>query len=351
MMRLPAATAAALLLLSACEKSGEAPTVINQETSEAPKIAPVLTTADAVDPHSYAKPLEARVTHVALDLGVDFDTKRVSGTATLDIDRKPDAKEIILDDKGLEIQSITDGEKPLQYKIGAVDEDLGAPLAVTLNPDTKKLVIAYKSAPNAQALQWLSPQQTAGKQHPYLFSQGEAIYNRTWIPTQDSPGIRQSWEANIHVPATLTAVMSAPRTAEPLTQGGETVFSFNMDKPVAPYLIAIAVGDLKFRSLGKRTGVWTEPSIPTLTPSTPMSSITARTCATIIAGDTGSTATTVRVFCAVIAVIAVVPCTPARANAFRSAWIPAPPPESEPAIDRHTGMRPGWDTAAKDRRA
>jgi aminopeptidase N len=261
MMRLPAATAAALLLLSACEKSGEAPTVINQETSEAPKIAPVLTTADAVDPHSYAKPLEARVTHVALDLGVDFDTKRVSGTATLDIDRKPDAKEIILDDKGLEIQSITDGEKPLQYKIGAVDEDLGAPLAVTLNPDTKKLVIAYKSAPNAQALQWLSPQQTAGKQHPYLFSQGEAIYNRTWIPTQDSPGIRQSWEANIHVPAPLTAVMSAPRAAEPLTQGGETVFSFNMDKPVAPYLIAIAVGDLKFRSLGKRTGVWTEPSM------------------------------------------------------------------------------------------
>src|SRR6478735_5084955 len=261
MMRLPAATAAALLLLSACEKSGEAPTVINQETSEGPKIAPVLTTADAVDPHSYAKPLEARVTHVALDLGVDFDTKRVSGTATLDIDRKPDAKEIILDDKGLEIQSITDGEKPLQYKIGAVDEDLGAPLAVTLNPDTKKLVIAYKSAPNAQALQWLSPQQTAGKQHPYLFSQGEAIYNRTWIPTQDSPGIRQSWEANIHVPAPLTGVMSAPRTAEPLTQGGETVFSFNMDKPVAPYLIAIAVGDLKFRSLGKRTGVWTEPSM------------------------------------------------------------------------------------------
>src|SRR6478735_11179365 len=151
MMRLSAA-AAGLLLLSACEKSDEAPTVGSQETSEAPKIAPILTTADAVDPHSYAKPLEARVTHVALDLGVDFDTKRVSGTATLDIDRKPEAKEIILDDKGLEIQSITDGENPLQYKVGTVDENLGAPLAVTLNPDTTKLVIAYKSAPGAEAL-------------------------------------------------------------------------------------------------------------------------------------------------------------------------------------------------------
>jgi aminopeptidase N len=260
MMRLVAA-AAAVLLLSACERADQAPTTNQDQGSEVPTITPVLASADAVDPHSYARPLEARVTHVALDLGVDFDTKRVSGTATLDIDRKPGAKEIILDDKGLEIQSITDGEKPLQYKVGAADEDLGAPLAVTLNPDTTRLVITYKSAPNAEALQWLAPEQTAGKQHPYLFSQGEAIYNRSWIPTQDSPGIRQSWEARIRVPAPLTAVMSAPRGAEPLTQGGETVFSFNMDKPVAPYLIAIAVGDLKFRSLGPRTGVWTEPAM------------------------------------------------------------------------------------------
>src|SRR4051794_38235940 len=91
--------------------------------------------------------------------------------------------------------------------------------------------------------------------------------------------------------------------------------------------------------------------MPTLPAPTPMSSTTARTCATIIAGDTASTAVTATVFCAVMAVIAVVPCTPARAKAFRSAWIPAPPPESEPAIDRQTGMRPGSGTAAKDRRA
>src|SRR5512147_1213193 len=36
-------------------------------------------------------------------------------------------------------------------------------------------------------------------------------------------------------------------------------FYFSMDKPVAPYLIAIAAGDLAFKQLGPRTGVWTEP--------------------------------------------------------------------------------------------
>lgn len=252
--------AAAALLLAACQPS-ETNTVANEGgTDTKGQIAPILDTPEAKDTASYARPLEARVHHVALDLNVDFDAKRIGGTATLDIDRKPDAKEIVLDDKGLEIESITDGaNEPLQYKVGAADPKLGSPLAVALRPDTKRLVIKYKSAPDAGALQWLTPEQTAGKTKPYLFSQGQAIENRSWIPTQDSPGIRQSWEATIHVPAGLTAVMSAPKSAEPITQGGESVFSYKMPHSVAPYMIAIAVGDLAFRELGPRTGVWTEP--------------------------------------------------------------------------------------------
>ena len=261
-MNLRNIAAAALLLLAACERTGDQPVNQANSSAEAPGIAPILTTPDAVDVHSYARPLEARVHHVALDLGVDFDAKRLGGTATLDIERRADAKEIVLDSDGLEIDSIADGDgQPLQYKLGAANENLGAPLTVALRPDTRRLVIRYKSASDAEALQWLTPEQTAGKRHPYLFSQGQSILNRSWIPTQDSPGIRQTWEATIRVPTPLTAVMSAPRGAEPLTQGGETAFSFKMDKPVAPYLIAIAVGDLEFRSLGARSGVWTEPAM------------------------------------------------------------------------------------------
>ncbi len=183
------AVAAAALTLAACQASETNTASPSGEERPTTQIAPILTTPDAKDDASYARPLEARVHHVALDLTVDFDAKRIGGTATLDIDRKPEAKEIVLDDKGLEIASITDGEgQPLQYKVGAADPKLGAPLAVTLGPDTKRLIIKYKSAPDAGALQWLTPEQTAGKKKPYLFSQGQAIENRSWIPTQDSSG-------------------------------------------------------------------------------------------------------------------------------------------------------------------
>ena len=73
-----------------------------------------------------------------------------------------------------------------------------------------------------------------------------------------------------------------------------------------------------------------------------MSPATARTWATIISRGTGVTISTPTVFWAVSAVIAVIPCTPQRANAFRSAWIPAPPPESEPAIERQVRTSPLW---------
>ena len=251
--------AAASLLLAACQ-SGETPAPAPNASGEA-MIAPILSGADAVDIHSYAKPLDARVTNVALDLAVDFDAKRVGGTATLDIQAKPGVKQIVLDDKGLEIASITtvDG-KPLPFTVGAVDPIVGAPLTVHIG-DAKKIVITYKSAPDSGALQWLTPEQTAGKKYPYLFSQGQAIENRSWIPTQDSPGIRQTWEAKITVPQPLTAVMSAPRVGEPQATGDKRQFAFRMDKPVAPYLIALAVGDLAFKELGPRTGVWTEPEM------------------------------------------------------------------------------------------
>ncbi len=253
----------ATLALGACRAADHAGNQAQPTSAEA-SVAPILTTPDAIDTHSYARPLEARVTHVALDLAVDFGIKRLFGSATLDIDRKPDAKQIVLDDNGLEIDSVTDASnQPLQWHVGTRDPKFGAPLAIALKPDTRRIVIRYKSAPDAGAFLWLTPEQTAGKKSPFLFNQGESIENRSWIPTQDSPGIRQTWEAWIAVPAGLTAVMSGLKGDKPdhtPPPPNSTSFYFSMDKPVAPYLIAIAVGDIAFKPLGPRTGVWAEPA-------------------------------------------------------------------------------------------
>jgi aminopeptidase N len=252
------------LAVSACQIVGPSSRVRAGQAAPVPLpaaiAAPVLTTADAVDPHSYAKPLEARVTNVALDLAADFKSQTIGGTAILDIDRRADAKQLVLDRQGYRVESVTDAANlPLPFRFGPEDKQLGTPFIIDLKPDTRRVVIRYRSRPDAGALQWLTPQQTAGKRQPFLFSQGQSTFNRTWIPTQDSPGIRQTWEARITVPQPLTAVMSAPQVGGPDPTGRSRHFTFRMDKPVAPYLIALAVGDIRFQPLGARTGVWAEP--------------------------------------------------------------------------------------------
>ncbi len=219
----------------------------------------------ARDIHSYAVPAEARVTDVALNLEADFAAKRLSGTATLSVERSAGASRLVLDTRDLEIQKVVDGAgAPLQFSLGDADRILGRPLTVTLPAGSGplKVVVTYRTSPSAAALQWLAPSQTAGKKHPYLFSQGEAILTRTWIPTQDSPGIRQTYSARVVVPKPLRAVMSAEHlTPEGVAAGDKLAFDFKLDKPIPPYLIALAIGDIQSKTIGPRTAVFAEPSV------------------------------------------------------------------------------------------
>jgi leukotriene-A4 hydrolase len=220
-----------------------------------------------VDSHSYARPEVARVRHVDLDLAADFEGRTLSGSATLDIQGEPGASEIVLDARNLDIRHVFDADdNELRFELGAERPFIGQPLTVRFAPllagETRRIRVDYATRPDAAALQWLTPAQTAGGQKPYLFSQGQAILTRTWVPTQDSPGIRQTWSASITAPADLKVVMSA----EMLTRDGEQTrpgvrtWRFRMDNPVPPYLIAIGVGDVAFAAIDERTGVWTEPS-------------------------------------------------------------------------------------------
>lgn len=252
-MRIPLIAAAAAMLLATPAAA-----------QVASKVAPILTTPEARDVWTYAQPQVARVTHTDVKLTADFASKTMSGTATLDVLAAPGAKEIVLDTDDLAIASITDAKgKPLPFTVGEAKPELGAPLTIQLN-GTTRIVIRYASKPGASALQWLPPELTAGKVKPYLFSQGQAINNRSWIPTQDSPGIRQTWSATITVPSDLVAVMSGERIdgAKGRAAGnGMRSYRFRMDKPVPIYLLALAVGDLKFKATGPRSGVWTEASM------------------------------------------------------------------------------------------
>ena len=214
---------------------------------------------DTTDPHTYSKPETAVITHMNLNLTVDFNRKKLRGSVTYQIKHNK-AAEIILDTRGLKINQVTLGEQDSEtsFTVSSEDSIKGSSLNIPLAPLTKVIKIYYETTENSNALQWLSPQQTADKIHPFLYTQGQPILTRTWIPTQDSPGIRFTYEATIRTLPGLMAVMSAEN---PKQKSADGIYTFKQENPVPAYLIALATGDFQFSETGPRTGVYAEQSL------------------------------------------------------------------------------------------
>jgi len=223
----------------------------------------------AVDPNSFADTKKARVRSFDLHLQADFQKSVMSGYVDQEVEVMADGVEhVVFDVKTLDIYSVTLNGEPLQHAIhgDASEEPFGAALVVTIPPAFRHkgtiftVRIAYATRPSSSAIQWLPPAQTAGKKHPYLFTQCQAIHARSLLPCQDTPGNKCPYRAIVSVPAPLVALMSALSTGQPTPDAaaGTITYSFHQPVPMSSYLVALAVGALEKRAIGPRSDVWSE---------------------------------------------------------------------------------------------
>jgi leukotriene-A4 hydrolase len=235
-----------LALIASCGSTDEQSTYVSANAAHM---------ADDRDYHTLSNADSVAITHLDLDIAVDFEKKQIVGSARWDIQQKYPSSEIIFDTEDLSIDSVIrdDGIK-VEYTLGELDKELGRALHVPIVPTTKSLTVYYRTG-NATALQWLSPQQTFGKKKPFLYTQSESIYARSWIPCQDGPGIRFTYNAQVKVPTGLLALMSAEN---PQKLSSDGIYNFKMDKPIPAYLMALAVGDIGFKAIDNRAGVYAE---------------------------------------------------------------------------------------------
>lgn len=216
-----------------------------------------------VDHHSFGNPNEIAVTHLDLVMNVDFDERMLKGKATFKLERNA-GNTLKLDVRDLDIRAVHQGTSiegrehaEAEFKIKEGNEH-GDILEIQLNDSVETVTIGYRTSPDAAALLWHSPSQTHDKNSPFLFTQGQAILTRSWIPIQDSPALRITYNAEVQTPEGMLAVMSAEN---PIEKNEAAVYEFRMEQPIPPYLMALAVGDLEFASLGERTGVYAEPGL------------------------------------------------------------------------------------------
>ncbi len=254
--------AAIVLPLAACQKPAPAEPAKPAEPTVT-TTAPVPAATPVHDVSSYAEPEKVVVKHLSLDLAVDFAKKVLAGSATFDLDWKdPAARNLALDTRDLKIQKVEgfDGAAwtPLQFAVATKDPIYGSKLDITLPLQMKRVKVTYATSPDASGLQWLTPAMTLGKKTPFMFSQSEAIHARSWVPLQDTPGVRFTYDAHITTPKDVMAVMSAVNDPKGARDGD---YSFKMEQAIPSYLMAIAAGDLVYSATGPRSGVWAEPAM------------------------------------------------------------------------------------------
>ncbi len=256
----------AIALLTVGCQAAAPPTKAARAAASLPASVPMVTTPrNWPDVKSHADPLSFVTRSFDLDLDIDFENRQLRGRVTLELDRvDPAARELVLDTRDLQIDSVetapagSDDFRKTRFALGSRDEVLGSALRIAMPRDAARVRIAYATTPQASGLQWLQPEQTAGKRAPFLFSQAQALHARSMAPLQDTPWIRSTFTATLRVPDGLVAVMAAE--GDPANRRGQTTFRFHMPQPIPSYLLALAVGDLEFRAIGPRTGVWAEPA-------------------------------------------------------------------------------------------
>jgi hypothetical protein len=215
------------------------------------------------DAHSYANLNAIKTIHLELELDVNFQNKTIYGVARHEMVNN-NASVAIFDTRNLLIQKVTTGKKDHEqeadFVIGEMDKDslLGQPLKVDVDPSITQVNIYYQTTKGSEALDWLDKLSTSSKTKPFLYTQGQAILTRTWIPLQDSPSNRFTYNAEVKVPKDLLALMSAEN---PKVKNNTGIYTFEMDQPIPSYLISLAVGDIAYHPFDATSGVYAEKEL------------------------------------------------------------------------------------------
>lgn len=214
-----------------------------------------------LDPHSYTDDAQPVADYLVWRARMDFERRVIDAEADLRFSDPVSGGAIDLDTRDLDISAITDDRgRRLSFTLAPPEPIVGSRLHVDLLPDARALTIAYRTSPDALALQWLTPEQTADGRAPFLYTQCQPIHARSIVPLQDTPRTRLRFEAVLDVPADLTPLMAA-ETLDSETRDGRRLTRFRMPQPISPYLFAFAVGVVTSRELGPRSRLWAEPSL------------------------------------------------------------------------------------------
>ncbi|MEI6872894.1 MAG: M1 family metallopeptidase, partial [Verrucomicrobiota bacterium] len=202
--------------------------------------APVPLTAESPLYRKYTPDKKIEVRHLALDVTPDFQTRTLSGTATLSFTPlgKP-LEELRLDAVDLNVASIASSESNLRYQVSDQEIVLTFPTPIPVGKEAH-VTVRYSAEP-VKGLYFRTKEM--GYSSTHLWTQGETRESRHWFPCLDYPMAKFTSEVICHLPAGMVSLSNGKQLSTTPESSGLVAHRWLQDKPHSNYLVTLVAGD------------------------------------------------------------------------------------------------------------
>lgn len=193
------------------------------------------------EPLQTAKDRQIDIKHLKLELKVDLDKQSVDGIATLDFVAIQDTQMAVLDAVDFEVKGVTCETAETKFRHDGTRLFISFPKGLK-EADKGQLKITYQVRDPKDGLFFFKPTKAEPNIPTTVWSQGEAITNRYWIPCADHPGQRQSSEMIVTVANGFEAISNGKLMSKKVNADGTATFHWKQEKDHVSYLITLVVG-------------------------------------------------------------------------------------------------------------
>lgn len=188
----------------------------------------------------YARNLPFLIQHLKLTLKVLPKKRFIEGHVLLTLTASARSiTRVTLDAAELNIRSVSVGGQKLKWLLEG--NKLHITLRTPLLPKTQRNVrIDYSASPRS-GLHFILPGKAYPNKPVTVYSQGESIYNRFWVPTFDSTNMRYTSETIITVPKPLMVIANG-RLIKKTEKGAFVTYHHTMKYNHVTYLLSLVIG-------------------------------------------------------------------------------------------------------------
>jgi aminopeptidase N len=218
-----------------------------------------MASSDTLAPYNASHTFEVDLLHTKIEIAFDWAKKHAKAKAVLSM--RPwfyPTDRVTLDAKGFDIHSVTmDGKSEAlkyEYKNNAEltiylpktynrTEEFRVAIGYTAKPDERTDIGGSAAITSDKGLYFINPDGAETDKPKQIWTQGETESNSCWFPTVDKPNERCTQELYITVEDKYKTLSNGLLVSSKKNADGTRTDYWKMDKPHAPYLFMMAIGE------------------------------------------------------------------------------------------------------------